>query len=209
MISTKYFVQRAKHIALALIVGAGLAMFVSSVAGTAQVTFADPVASCAPPAVLVVPKDLSPTYCKCPAGQKLVTGTPNTCKSSCPDGYTSGTQHGQTYCNPPQTDVPLGTHYCGDPNKDFVNTSIDLGCKGKGNPILDLAFAAIRFLSYGVGLVIVGSLTYAGIQYTGSRGDPNANAQAVKRIQANVTALLLFVFAYAIVNYIVPGQLLK
>jgi hypothetical protein len=64
-------------------------------------------------------------------------------------------------------------------------------------------------LSYGVGLVIVGSLTYAGIQYTGSRGDPNANAQAVKRIQANVTALLLFVFAYAIVNYIVPGQLLK
>jgi hypothetical protein len=86
--------------------------------------------------------------------------------------------------------------------------SIDLGCKGRGNSILDLMFAVIRFLSIGVGLVIVGSMVYAGLQYIGSRGDPNANAQAVKRIQSNVTALLLFIFAYALVNYVVPGQLL-
>ena len=73
---------------------------------------------------------------------------------------------------------------------------------------MDMLFAFIRFLSYGVGLVIVASLTYAGIQYIGSRGDPSANAQAVKRIQANVSALLLFVFAYAILNYIIPGAVL-
>lgn len=99
-------------------------------------------------------------------------------------------------------------HACGAGSDTYV-PSIELGCKGKGNPIMDLLFAIIRFLSYGVGLVIVGSLTYAGIQYTGSRGDPNANAQAVKRIQANVVALLLFVFAYAILNYLVPGTLLS
>jgi len=87
--------------------------------------------------------------------------------------------------------------------------SIDLGCQGKGNAILDLMFAAIRFLSIGVGLVIVASLVYAGIQYTGSRGDPNANALAIKRITSNVTALLIYIFAFAILNYVIPGQFLK
>jgi len=101
-----------------------------------------------------------------------------------------------------------GITQCGG-DKTAYKPSIDLGCKGQGNAILDLTFAIIRFLSYGVGLVIVGSLTYAGIQYIGSRGDPNANALAVKRITSNVTALLMFIFAYALINYIVPGAVLK
>jgi hypothetical protein len=99
---------------------------------------------------------------------------------------------------------------CGDSDHGGpVKVSIDLNCTGHGNPILDLAFGIIRFISYGVGLVIIGSLVYAGIQYTGSRGEPNAVAQAVKRIQANVFALLLFIFAFAIVNYLIPGALLQ
>lgn len=97
---------------------------------------------------------------------------------------------------------------CGEGDTAYT-PSIDLGCKGKGNSIMDLAFAIIRFISYGVGLLIVGSLTYAGIQYTASRGDPNAVALAIKRIQSNIFALLLFIFAFAIVNYLVPGALLK
>jgi hypothetical protein len=116
-------------------------------------------------------------------------------------------------CTVKGSDGTTAKHCCGADGTDADDTqtpvSIDLGCKSKGNPIMDMLFAAIRFLSYGVGLVIVGSLTYAGIQYTASRGDPNAHAQAVKRIQANAFALLLFVFAFAIVNYLVPGALLK
>ena len=96
---------------------------------------------------------------------------------------------------------------CGSGDTAY-HPSIDLGCRGEGNAILDFMFAFIRFLSIGVGLVIVASMVYAGLQYIGSRGDPNANALAVKRIQSNVTALLIFIFAYAIVNYIIPGQLL-
>lgn len=102
-----------------------------------------------------------------------------------------------------------GTPTCCGKGSNAYQPSISLGCSGQGDPIMDLLFAAIRFLSYGAGLIIVGSLTYAGIQYTGSRGDPNAHALAVKRIQANVVALLMFVFAFAIVNYVVPGQILK
>ncbi len=98
---------------------------------------------------------------------------------------------------------------CGGAPYHPVQVSIDLGCIGKGNPIMDLLFAIIKWLSDGVGLVIIASLIVAGIQFTSSRGDPQATAKAMKRVQGNVTALLLFFFAYAILNYVVPGAVLK
>lgn len=97
---------------------------------------------------------------------------------------------------------------CGTGDSE-VKTSINIGCQGKGNAIIDMLFAFIRFLSAGVGLIIVGSLVFAGIQYTTSRGDPQATAAAIDRIQNSLLALLLFIFAYAILNYIVPGAVLR
>lgn len=97
---------------------------------------------------------------------------------------------------------------CGG-GENEIRTSIDFGCKGEGNAMLDLAFAIIRFLSNGAGLVIIGSLVWAGIQYTGSRGDPQSSAMAINRIQSTVFALLIFIFAYAIINYLVPGVFLR
>lgn len=90
-----------------------------------------------------------------------------------------------------------------------VGLSIKIGCKGQGNPIADAAFAVIRILSNGVGIVIVASLVYAGIQYTGSRGDPQSTAMAVNRIRSSVFALLLFIFGYAILNYLIPAGFLR
>lgn len=128
-------------------------------------------------------------------------GTPPNCHLP---GSTNGSNGTST--------IPTGgTNHCGGGSG---NASVDtgflkLGCKGIGNPIVDLLFAIIRFLSIGVGLVIVGSMIYAGIQYTSSRGDPNTTAEAVKRIRANVAALLIFIFAYAMLNYVIPGQIFK
>ncbi len=105
------------------------------------------------------------------------------------------------------TNIPC----CGDrSNKDIsVRTAIDIGCQGKGNPIEDASFAIIKILSDGVGLVIIASFILAGIQYTSSRGEPQATAQAEKRIRSNVIALFVFIFGYALLNYIVPGAFLK
>lgn len=103
--------------------------------------------------------------------------------------------------------TPASGYYCGG-GTQAVHVSIDLGCQHKGNPILDVLFAIIRLLSDGVGLVVIASLVLAGIQFTSSSGDPQASAKAVKRIQGNVIALLIFFFAYAILNYVVPGQVL-
>jgi Type IV secretion system pilin len=102
------------------------------------------------------------------------------------------------------------SYHCGD--KDHggpVKVSINIGCEGKGNPILDMLFAFIRFLSYGAGLVIIGSLIWAGIQYTASRGDPQTTAAAKGRIDSAIIALLIFIFAYALLDYVIPGAVLK
>jgi hypothetical protein len=94
---------------------------------------------------------------------------------------------------------------CGKGDQAYT-PAIDLGCKGEiDNPIMDMLFGILRFLSNGVGLVIVISLVWAGIQYSMARGIPQEAEKAQKRILSTVGALLLFIFAYAIINYLVPG----
>ena len=108
------------------------------------------------------------------------------------------------------TSVAFAANTCGDGvNGKAVVTSIDIGCQGKGNPITDMTFGIIRFLSAGVGLVIVGSIVVAGIQYSASGGDPQAAAKAKSRISSTLIALLIFIFSYAFLNYIIPGGFLN
>jgi hypothetical protein len=97
---------------------------------------------------------------------------------------------------------------CGDHKHGEVHTTINFGCKGQGNAIADATFAIIRILSNGAGLVIIGSLIFGGIQYSASRGDPQATAAAVGRLRSNVIALLIFIFGYAILNFIIPAGFL-
>lgn len=110
-----------------------------------------------------------------------------------------------------------------------ITTSIDFGCSGAQcaspqanstgsqptsgycstyhNAMVDLLFAIIKFISDGVGLIVIMSIIIAGIQYTFSRGEPQAVQAASKRIQSSVTALIIFIFAYALLNFIIPKGL--
>jgi hypothetical protein len=97
---------------------------------------------------------------------------------------------------------------CGK-GEDAVLIKFNFGCNGAhDNPIYDLAFTLIRFLSVGVGLVVAASIIMAGIKYSTSEGNPEATMQAKKRIQNSLIALLVYIFAFAIVNYLVPGGFL-
>jgi hypothetical protein len=96
-------------------------------------------------------------------------------------------------------------HYCGAPGNNRVQTTIDLGCKGEGNPVADMIFGIIRFLSDGVGLVVVGSIIVAGIQFTTSGDEPQAKANAIGRIRSSILALVIYIFAYAMLNYVIPA----
>lgn len=97
---------------------------------------------------------------------------------------------------------------CGGGN-DQVNTIMDIGCRGRGNPIVDMLFAIIRILSIGVGVVVIGSVIFAGIQYVTSAGDPQNTAKAIERIRNTVIALVLYIFAYALLNWLIPAGLLN
>ncbi len=98
-------------------------------------------------------------------------------------------------------------HLCGD--SPSVHTTIGIGCRGKGNPIMDMLFAVIRFLSFGVGLVVIGSIIVGGIQYTASAGDPQATAKAIGRIRSSLIALGIYIFAYPLLNYVIPAGFFK
>ena len=100
-----------------------------------------------------------------------------------------------------------------------IKTSIDFGCNGDScvtgktqgycskphNGIIDLIFAIIRFLSNGVGIVVIASIVFGGIQYIASGGDPNNTNKAIGRIRSSIIALIIYIFAYAILNYLIPG----
>ncbi len=88
-----------------------------------------------------------------------------------------------------------------------VETNFDFGCSGTGNPIQDVAYTIIRFLSIGVGIVLVASIIYAGIMYSSSEGSPEATASAKKRVQNAVAGLIFYMFIFALVQYLVPGGL--
>jgi len=108
-------------------------------------------------------------------------------------------------------------YQCGS-GKNTVKTSIDIGCQGASckssnvdgcSALIDMVFAIIRFLSAGVGVVVIGSVIYAGIQYASARDDPGAVGKAKERIGHSLTALLIFIFAYAILNYVLPAGFFK
>lgn len=106
-----------------------------------------------------------------------------------------------------------GQYQCGMGDK-AIKVSFNIGCRGANNteevtPLEDMLFAILRFISAGVGLIVVGSTIVGGIQYTASQGNPQQTQAAIKRIQASVGALLLYGFAYALINWIVPGGILR
>ncbi len=94
---------------------------------------------------------------------------------------------------------------CGGTNYHQVKTSVTIGCKQFGNPIADMLFAILRFLTFGVGIVITGSLIYAGLQYIFSRDDPSAVGAAKNRILHTVLALIIFIFSYALLAFLIPS----
>ncbi len=102
---------------------------------------------------------------------------------------------------------------CGQGN-DAVKTKFNFGCQGSnyegpGGSIGDLAFSFIRFLSMGVGIVVVISIIVAGIQYSASEGNPETTQSAKNRIRSAIIGLVLYVFIFAIIQFLVPGGLFK
>lgn len=97
---------------------------------------------------------------------------------------------------------------CG--RKNPVKTRINFGCLGvKGpedmGPVEDLLYSLIRFLSAGIGVVLVIFIILAGIQYSASEGNPEATQNAKNKIRDAIIGLFIYLIAYAFVQFLVPG----
>ena len=124
-------------------------------------------------------------------------------------GYTPQSTVGINTLDPADGTFAAPKNKCGSGSK-VVDVSFNFGCVGPAygkelNPITDIAFAIFRFLSAGVGLVVIGSIVVAGIQYSASRGNPQATEASIKRITNAIIGLLIYLFMFAIANYIKPG----
>lgn len=105
-----------------------------------------------------------------------------------------------------------------------VHTKFDFGCLGTAyaedsskfpagsknlSPILDFIYAIIRFLSIGVGIAITIALIISGIQYSASEGNAEASTKAKKRVESAITGLVIYVFSYALLQFLIPGGVFK
>ena len=89
---------------------------------------------------------------------------------------------------------------CGD-----IKTSI-IKCNTQGgNPVMSILIQVINFLAVGVGIAVVGGIIWGGMLYASSNGDAGKAKQGVTVIVNAIVGLLLFMFMYALMNFIVPG----
>lgn len=66
----------------------------------------------------------------------------------------------------------------------------------------------INFLAIGVGIAVVGGIVWGAMLYTTSNGDSGKTQQGITVIVNAVIGLIVFIFMYAIINFIVPGGVL-
>lgn len=86
----------------------------------------------------------------------------------------------------------------------------DSGCvvpDPNGGVIIAYLKTILKFLSGGVGIVILLMLTIAGVQYMTAAGQPEQVKAAKSRIQNAITGLVLFLIAFAVLNLIIPGSI--
>lgn len=106
--------------------------------------------------------------------------------------------------NRPSTDSGGGGDETIDGCGDIKTSIIKCNTKG-GNPIMSILIQVINFLAVGVGIAVVGGIIWGGMIYASSNGDSAKTKQAITIIVNAVVGLLLFIFMYALINFIVPG----
>ncbi len=196
-------IKQAKNKLLTLIV-VGLLSFTAlgSIYGS-NIVWAEPLQTC--PDGTTKPDDGTP----CSATNSTTNNSASQSSSFCssnPSECTAINPGGTT-----NTSTGADGRQCGK-GEHVVKVSINIGCRGESypgsndvNPIIDMAFALFRFLSAGVGIVVIGSIILAGIQYSASRGNPQSTEASIKRVTNSVIALFLYLFIFAIANFLVPG----
>ena len=104
------------------------------------------------------------------------------------------------------TKTPAGSADTSTGCGNVETTYIKCDDRGEG-PIVNLLLQLINFLAVGVGIAVVGGITWGGMLYASSNGDSTKAKQGITTIVNAVIGLLVFMFLYALINFLVPGGL--
>jgi hypothetical protein len=94
---------------------------------------------------------------------------------------------------------PDGT-YCVPLNKTSTNVT--------DNPIVAFLKTVLQFLALGIGIALVGGLSTGGVVYMTARANPQQVQKAEEIIRNAIIGIALYVFMFAIINFLIPGGLL-
>lgn len=136
------------------------------------------------------PGSVPPTSFELPATPPAPTGEPS--DSTDETGGSSGDS---------EEDIGRGNGFTETDCSDIKNSSDQCG-------MVNMANAAIKFLSAIVGVVVVAMLISGGVRYVSAGSDPQAVAKAKEMIRNAIFAIIVFMFLYGFLDWIIPGGLL-
>ena len=104
---------------------------------------------------------------------------------------------------------PAMAAVCTDSDGTKVETSV-LECPDGEDGrfiIWQLLEVAINFLAAGVGIAVLAGIVFGAITYATAAGSAEQAKKGITFVTNAVIALLLFIFMYAIINFLIPGGL--
>lgn len=107
---------------------------------------------------------------------------------------------------PDEANPGKGIYCCGK-----TQTSVDFNCESNKNDttgsltITSLIVTIINFLAIGVGIAVVGGIVWGSLWYTTANGNAGQAQQGISIIINSVIGLVLFLFMWAMINFLVPG----
>lgn len=114
-------------------------------------------------------------------------------------------------CSPNEQAVSIdygieGTHESTDKDghKIFC-VPIDKSGDINKNPIIVVLKVAVRFLIAGVGLAVVGGIIFGGFTYMTARANAGQVEKGEDIIRNAIIGLILYVFMFALLNWLIPG----
>lgn len=106
---------------------------------------------------------------------------------------------GGSFSNTNTTDCPGGEH----------GISVILSCKSdsSGGSIQHLLVYVVNFLAVGVGVAVLAGIVFGGFLYASAGGSAEQAKRGIGYVRNAIIALVVFIFMYAIINFIIPGGL--
>jgi hypothetical protein len=106
------------------------------------------------------------------------------------------------------------TAKCGDNQVSIgvpINGSncIDKGDKVENNVIIVWLSMLIKFLTVGVGIAATGGVVYGGFLYMTAQGNAGKTQKGVATILNAIIGVVLYALLFTIINFIIPGGVLK